>query len=90
MTQTTVQVQEPFTPAEPRREWLLRCQQPEQQDHFAICSVLAEDGRVVVVDTNDLPAITLEGDQIGAFREALRAATAVADADIRTRRTRTE
>jgi hypothetical protein len=89
MPETTVQVQEPFTPAEPRREWLLRCHQPENDDHFAICSLLAEDGRVVVVNTDDLPVFTLEGDEIGAFREALRAATAVADADIRAR-TRTE
>jgi hypothetical protein len=83
MTEVAMQVQEPFVPCEPRREWLLRCQQPEHGDRIAICSVPAEDGRVVVVATDDSPAFTLEGEQIGAFREAFLAATAVAAADIR-------
>jgi hypothetical protein len=83
MTEVATQVQETFAPHGPRREWLLRCHQPEHDDRIAICSVLAEDGRIVVVATDDNPAFVLEGEQIGAFREAFLAATAVAAADLR-------
>lgn len=86
MTEIAEQSQEPFTPQGPKREWLLRCQQTERGDRLATCSVLAEAGRIVIVDADDVPTFALDGSQIGEFRDAFLAATAVVDQDIRERR----
>lgn len=88
MTNVKQQSTELFQPAVPQREWLMRCTHPEPTMEFelAVCSVMAEAGEIVIVDTEEQPVIRLVDSQIGGFRAALDDAIAVAAADVEARR----
>jgi len=74
---------EPFRSQKPKREWLLRCVDPEDESRDQICGILAEAGHIVILGPEDLPVFNLHGDQIGEFREAFREAVAIAEQDER-------
>ena len=71
-----------FAPLGPKREWLVRCMEPEDPDRPAVCAVVAEAGTVVIIDTDDQPALTLDGSQISEFRTAFTQATELAARDV--------
>jgi hypothetical protein len=75
-----------FAPMGPKREWLVRCMEPEDRDRPAVCAVVAEAGTVVIIDTDDQPALTLDGSQISEFRSAFAQATELAARDVEHRR----
>jgi hypothetical protein len=75
---------EPLTvlikPASPKREWLVRC--TDSNDDLGVCAVLVSNGRVEIATPDD-DVFTLELSQIAEFHNALHSAIDVAEADLR-------
>ncbi|GAA3460617.1 hypothetical protein ACFFSW_20750 [Saccharothrix longispora] len=63
-----------------RREWLLRCR--TEHGAVAVCSVTVSNGSIELLGPDDRFCFSLEEVEIAAFRAALDAAIARAEADL--------
>ncbi|MEU5695719.1 hypothetical protein [Actinosynnema sp. NPDC020468] len=68
-------------PRTPRREWLLRCEGPEDE----VFTLTVARGAVEVHPPEDYDCVHLELSQIAEFRAALDEAVAQAESDLRAR-----
>jgi hypothetical protein len=75
-----------FMGTEPRREWLLRCED-HNYDH-RVCVVTVDEGQIVLSLEEGEEMIKLGGDRVPAFEAAWQAAKSVAALDLSDTRTR--
>lgn len=66
-------------PRLPRREWLLRC--TNNDNDLSTCAICVNDGAIEIISA-DNTIIGLERSQIAEFHEAFQSALALADADL--------
>lgn len=69
-------------PRLPRREWLLRC--TDNDNDLSTCAICVNDGAIEIISA-DHTIIGLQQSQIAEFHEAFQSALALADADLSAR-----
>ena len=66
-------------PRVPKREWLLRC--VDNDNDLSMCSICVNNGTIEIISA-DNTVIGLEQSQIADFNEAFKSALVLADADL--------